>query len=77
MQKCNHVRLGELGKQTARVSQTNRKKQAKNMKLTRTFQMIQIKVLLPCQLVRRFNLFYDHQDFRRKFSNEVGVSINF
>ena len=47
------------------------------MKLTRTFQMIQIKVLLPCQLVRRFNLFYDHQDFRRKFSNKVGVSINF
>lgn len=47
------------------------------MKLTRTFQMIQIKDLLPCQLVRLFNLFYDHQDFRRKFSNKVGVSINF
>ena len=45
------------------------------MKLTRTFQMIQIKVLLPCQLVRRFDLFYDHQDFRRKFFNEVGVLI--
>ena len=39
--------------------------------------MIQIKVLLPCQLVRHFDLFYDHQDFRRKFFNEVGVSINF
>ena len=46
------------------------------MKLTRTFQMIQIKVFLPCQLVRRFDLFYDHQDFRRKFFNEVWVSIN-
>ena len=47
------------------------------MKLTRTFQMIlSCLVLLPCQLVRRFDLFYDHQDFRRKFFNEVGVSIN-